>query len=167
MKTVVCAALAGLAFCGGAWAQADTADKRVSLPAEAGLVVGHQEQAGRSVLVELIPAGETVQTFSRMVTLQTAPDMGDVPPGDFLAAFRERYAASCPNSNVTPVPMGAASGLRIDCPRHPATDRMETVFVRVLDLGRDLGVVQITMRNFVAPADGQWARGYLGRVTVE
>lgn len=145
------------------------ADKRVSLPAEANLVVGNQKQQGRAVLVELVPAGETVDTFTRMVTLQTLPDMGKIPEKDFLSAFGQRYAQACPKTNVTEVPMGneGVSGLRLDCPRHPATNTMETVFVRAMNLGRDLGVVQITMRYLPMPSDGTWARDYLGRVAVQ
>lgn len=150
-------------------AQDRPADREISLPAETSLVVGHQESEGRAVLVELVPTGETVRDFTRMVTLQTALGLGNVPEAAYLEEFGARYGAACPNTNVTAVPFGTqgASGLRLDCPRHPATDKTETVFVRVLDLGEDLGVVQITMRYFPMPADGSWARDYLGRVTVQ
>jgi hypothetical protein len=145
------------------------AERQVSLPAETGLVVAHQEREGRGILVELVPEGETVENYSRMVTLQTAPDTGNIPEDAFLREFGERYGAACPNTGVTEVPFGSdgASGLRLDCPRHPATDRMETVFVRVMDLGRDLAIVQITMRFFPMPSDGAWARDYLGRVSAQ
>jgi hypothetical protein len=116
-----------------------------------------------------VPKGETVEDFTKMVSLQTAPNLGTVPEAAFLEQFGEKYSAACPNTAATDVPFGAggARGLRLDCPRHPATGTMETVFVRVLDLGQDLGIVQITLRTFPMPADAQWARDYLGRVTVQ
>lgn len=169
MRFVTLAPLLLAASTGIVTAQGRPPDLGISLPAETGLVVGHQESQGRAVLVELIPDGETVEDFKRMVTLQTAPGLGNVPEESYLREFGARYGAACPNTTITTVPFGSqgASGLRLDCPHHPATDSMETVFVRVMKLGDDLGVVQITMRYFPMPADGSWARDYLGRVTIQ
>jgi hypothetical protein len=169
MRHLTKAALLPLVFATYGQVVAQASDQQVSLPAESDLVVGHQAQQGRAILVELVPSGETVQNFKRMVTLQTLPEMGTVPEDKFLREFAERYSDACPNTNITEVDMGSAgaSGVRLDCPTHPATGTTETVFARALSLGRDLGLVQITMRYFPMPADGAWARDYLGRVTVE
>lgn len=163
----ICALL--LTATGASALDQSVSNKKVSLPAEKDLIVGHQASQGRAILVELVPGGETVQNYSRMVTLQTAPDLGNVPENAFLQEFADRYTAACPKTTVTKVPMGqkGATGLRLDCPRHPKTNKLETVFVRAFDLGTDLGIVQITMRYFPMPVDGEWARDYLGRVTVQ
>jgi hypothetical protein len=130
-------------------------------------VIGHQAQEGRKVLVELVPSGETVQKFTRMVTLQTAPDMGRVPEAAFLSAFAERYSKSCPRSTVSPIQIGTQDkGVRIDCPKHPNTGQLEAVFARAMNLGQDLALVQITMKYLPMPNDSQWARDYLSRVKV-
>lgn len=159
------AAVACLAFSGAVPAQEGRAvpERKVELPAETGLVVGHQARQGRAVLVELVPAGESVQRYTRMVTLQTMPGMGGISEGEILGRFTDLYRARCPKSTSAPL---APSGIRIDCPLHPATGRMETVFARALDLAPDGAIVHITLTTLPMPADSRWARDYLARVAV-
>ena len=160
-------ALAATLVTGTALAQAPSPGKQVRLPQAEELVVGHQATQGRAVLVELVPRGQTVQNFDRLVTLQTAPGLGKVPTEAFLQEFSKRYAASCPGSSAIPVKAGNEPAMRIDCPKHPNTQRTETVFARAVGLGPDLGLVHITMRFLVMPKDAQWARDYLAGVTVQ
>lgn len=170
MRLATAIIAASLLLIAPAAAQQDAVgEKQIALPAEQGLVVGHQARQGRAILVELVPSGETVQNFSRMVTLQTAPGLGAVPENAYLDEFAKRYSATCRKTNLTNVTFGekGAKGIRLDCPRHPQTGKLETVFLRVIDLGKDLATVQITMRFLPMPADGAWARDYLTRVAVE
>ena len=143
-------------------------ERRVELPADKSLVVANRARQGRSILVELVPAGETIQRYTRMVTLQTMPDLGRIPEKTVLDRFTERYRSTCPRSTVTPLPFRSASdGVRIDCPLHPATSKMETVFVRLLDMAPDRAMVQITMTQVPMPEDSRWARDFLSRVVVQ
>jgi hypothetical protein len=143
------------------------ADRQVALPAEDGLVVGHQARQGRAVLVELVPRGETVRRFTRMVTLQTLPGLARIPEADVLARFAARYREGCPRAASEAFGReNGFEGVRIDCPLHPRTGRMETVFARLLALDPDRAMVQITLTQVPQPADARWARDYLGRVAV-
>jgi hypothetical protein len=172
MTSVQLSRLAAMAFLAAApiaaFAQSAAVPQReVELPAEKGLIVGHQARQGRSVLVELIPIGETVERYTRMVTLQTMPDFGRVPEKDVIDRFTERYRAGCPRATSAALPFQSPSdGTRIDCPLHPVTKRMETVFVRLLDMAPDRAMVQITMTQVPMPDDSRWARDYLSRVAV-
>ena len=142
-------------------------ERQVALPADRGLVFAHRARQGRSILVELVPAGESVERYTRMVTLRTMPDLGRVPEKDVLDRFTERYRAACPRSTVTVLKFESLSdGVRIDCPLHPGTSRMETVFVRVLDLSPDRAMVHITMTRVPMPDDSRWARDFLSQVVV-
>ena len=139
----------------------------VALPQVPGFQVGNQQQSGRAVLVELVPVGETVQRFTKMITLQTTPGAGQTSSATYVAMFAKRYLASCPGSTATPVPMGkAAAGIRIDCSRHPKTGKPETVFARAFPAGPDMAMVQYMTAYLTMPTEAQFARTYLGSVTL-
>jgi hypothetical protein len=170
MKRVTLAILSAVLAVGPTATLAQVAripDRQVELPADADLVVAHRARQGRAVLVELVPAGETVGNFTRMVTLQTMPEMAREPASTVLDAFANRYRAGCPRSTAAALgPAGPANGLRLDCPLHPATGKAETVFARLLDMSPDLAMVQITMKFVPMPGDSAWARDYLARVAI-
>ena len=139
----------------------------VALPQVPGFHIGNQQQAGRAILVELVPVGQTVQRFTKMITLQTTPGAGSVPSATYVALFAKRYIATCPGSTATPVPMGpGVAGIRIDCSRHPKTGRPETVFARALPAGPDMAMVQYMTAYMTMPAEAQFARNYLGSVAL-
>ncbi|TRW14242.1 hypothetical protein [Glacieibacterium frigidum] len=139
----------------------------IALPQVKGFQIGHQQRSGRAVLVELVPVGQTVQKFDKMITLMTTPGAGTMPSANFVALFAKRYVATCPGSIATPVPMGkAAGGIRIDCSRHPKTGKAETVFARALPVGPDMALVQYMTAYMTMPAEAQFARNYLGSVAL-
>lgn len=163
MKTLV---LAGLAAAVSAAVPAAAID--VVMPQVKGFHIGFQKQQGRAVLLELVPEGETVERFTRMISLQTSPGLGKVPSATYVAEFAKRYIARCPGSTAVPVPLGKGlAGIRIDCSRHPATGKPETVFARALPVGPDMALVHITTKYMTMPPEAQWARGYLGSVTLK
>ena len=139
----------------------------VSLPQVAGFHIGNQQQAGRAVLVELVPVGQTVQRFDKMITLQTTPGGSQVSSATYVAMFAKRYLATCPGATAVAVTMGKnLAGIRIDCSRHPKTGKSETVFARALPVGPDMALVQFMTAYMTMPAEAQWARTYLGSVTL-
>lgn len=139
----------------------------VALPQVPGFQIGSQQQAGRAVLVELVPTGQTVQRYTKMITLVTTPGAGQMPSANFVTLFAKRYLATCPGSRATPVPMGKGlAGIRIDCSRHPKTGKPETVFARALPVGPDMALVQYMTTYMTMPAEAQFARTYLGSVTL-
>lgn len=139
----------------------------VALPQVAGFHIGNQQQAGRAVLVELVPVGQTVQRYDKMITLRTTADAGRIPSATYVATFAKRYMATCPGSTANAVNMGGGTaGIRIDCSRHPNTGKPETVFARALPVGPDMALVQFMTAYMTMPAEAQWARNYLGSITL-
>lgn len=139
----------------------------IALPQVAGFHIGNQQQAGRAVLVELVPVGQTVQRFDKMITLQTTPGGSQVSSATYVATFAKRYLATCPGATAAAVTMGKnLAGIRIDCSRHPKTGKPETVFARALPVGPDMALVQFMTAYMTMPAEAQWARNYLGSVTL-
>ena len=123
--------------------------------------LGHAQDLPRISIREYAPPGQSVERWRELVTVERLTDMGRTPPPAFIAEFTRRYVATCPRRTVSAVPMGRDAGVRIDC---ASTD--ETVFARALPGARDMHVVQIAMKGLVLPDRAQWARGFLGGVTV-
>lgn len=156
--------LIALAAPGGAVAQVP--DRQVYLPPAPDFVPGYSTRQGRQTLVELVPKGQTVKNFTRMITLQTAPAPRGMTEQNYIAAFAKGYVARCPRAKAIVVPMARSAGVRIDCPRHPATGRPETVFARAIAMPPEMAIVHYTSKTFMAPKEAGWAREYLGRVAV-
>lgn len=146
---------------------AQVPDRQVLLPPAPGFVPGYSAKQGRQTIVEFVPKGETVKRFTRMITLQTVPAPRGMTDAQFLAGFAKTYIARCPRAKAIVVPFSnRQAGVRIDCPRHPATGQAETVFARAIAIAPEMAIVHYTSKAFVLPKEAGWARDFLGRVTV-
>jgi len=157
--------MAALLLAQGAAAQIP--NRQVIMPPTPDFVPGYQARQGRQTIVEFVPRGQTVRNFTRMITLQTMPVAPGLTAASALARFGQGYVGRCPRASARTVPLSnGASGIRIDCPRHPATGRAETVFVRAIAMPPEMALVHITTKYFTMPAEAGWARDYLGRVGI-
>ena len=146
---------------------AQVPNRQVYLPPTPDFVPGYSARQGRQTLVELVPKGQTVKNFTRMISFQTAPAPRGVTEQVYVAAFTKGYIARCPGAKAIVVPMAnRTAGVRIDCPRHPATGQSETVFARAIAMLPEMAIVHYTSKAFVLPKEASWARDYLGRVAV-
>ncbi len=162
-RLIVLAAIAALPVA----LPAQVPDRQVFLPPAPGFVPGYSAKQGRQSIIEFVPKGETVKKFTRMITLQTLPAPRGMTDAQFLAGFTKTYLSRCPRAKAIVVPMaGKQAGVRIDCPRHPATGQPETVFARTIAIAPEMAIVQYTSKAFVLPKEAGWARDFLGRVTV-
>jgi hypothetical protein len=166
MKTIAVAAGLAVAFASSGMLAPASAQRQVSLPAAPGFVIGNQQRAGRQILVELVPAGQSVNRYTKMISLQTFPNVAaTVPPGSFMNAFTRRYLAACPRAQAQMMSLGGGkSGMRIQCPLHPNTGKPETVFARAFPVGRDMAMTHVTLKYVAMPGDAAWARDYVARV---
>ncbi|WP_162875453.1 hypothetical protein [Sphingomonas crusticola] len=137
--------------------------RNLMLPPVPGFVEGYRQTQGQNAILELVPRGQNVNNYTKMVTMQRVAGTR-VPANRFLAEFARRYQASCPRAAVLAQPMGVAGGVRLDCPRHPRTGRTETVLARAIDDGTGIYLVHFTFKYIPAPGETRWARDYLGRV---
>lgn len=160
------AAILLLASAGAAAAQAD----RIQLPPLPGFVVGHQREAGGNAIVEHVPEGETVQAWTRMVTVLRFGGMADrVPPQTLFDNMIDGLGQSCPGATTRIGPEltvsgSAAARLRADCPMNPQTGLPET-FIAIGVSGRsDLHSVQVAFRRVPTEAELRWAEALLSQV---
>ena len=137
------------------------------------LVIGYQQAAGGSMIVERIPPRETVERWSRMVTNQRFAGVAarGVTLDQWSAIFLNGLGTDCPgfHGGVTARPTVSgqpAIDIRIDCPRNPATGEPETFLLRAIAGRTDLHVAQIAFRHLPSAAETEWALSHLASVTL-
>jgi len=137
------------------------------------LEIGHQLAGQGSLIVERIPAGETVERWTRMVLVQRFA--GVIARGGTLdewhGHFMQGIEGACPGFRGGPptrlrIGGRAAMEFRVDCPRNPATGLPESFFLRAVAGRADLHVAQIAFRSIPNPADTAWAIQHLASVTL-
>lgn len=146
---------------------APAAAQRLTMPSPPGFVLGYEGRQGANLVREFVPRGETVKNYRRMISSHRLAGMGRVPGPTFVANWAKAYIARCPGATAAAVPFGrTAAGIRIDCRRHPATGRPDTVIARAINAGPDMFLVFVTFRYLPQPREAQWARDQLGAIAV-
>jgi hypothetical protein len=137
------------------------------------LVIGYHTAEARGMIVERIPPGETVEQWSRMVTVQRFA--GVIARGGTLDEWRGHFLdglrTDCPGFRGGEATRLAVAGrpaiaLRIDCPLNPATGRPETFLLLAIAGRADLHIAQIAFRHLPSAAETAWARTQLASVTL-
>lgn len=136
------------------------------------LVIGHRLSDGRSMIVERIPPGETVERWSSMVTNQRfAGALAGGTLDQWRAGYLGRLGEGCPGYRAgAPARLRIegreAFDLRFDCPQNPATGLPETFFLRAIGSGDTLHLAQVAFRHVPSADEAKWARDQLASVTL-
>lgn len=166
MKLAPAKPIAILAAAAALAAAAPLAAAPLLMPAVPDYVLAHSQKNATGAIAEYVPKGQNVNNYSRMITTNLLGGFGRVPSPALIAEFAKRYVAGCPGAKVMAVPMGGSAGARIDCTRHPATGKTETVFARAIPAGTDQYLAHITYRYIPMPKETQWARTFLGAMKI-
>jgi hypothetical protein len=134
-----------------------------------GFSVGFQQAERGSLIVERVPTGETVQRWTRMVTIQRFA--GEIAIDAWVSAFTSGLGESCPGARYNQPAWSEIEGRRAvefrgDCPLNPTTGLPETFMIRAVSGGTALHVAQIAFRRVPGDADVAWARRHLDTVTL-
>lgn len=85
----------------------------VTYPLPQGFVPAHEAAAEGQYIHESIPAGETLQVWSQMMTLTGLQGAGGFPPSDFALMMLQGYESACPESfAASPLGMPEVPGAR-------------------------------------------------------
>ena len=131
-----------------------------------GYQVGFQDKNGQRQIVEWVPAGETVDNWSEMVTVQIFHGL-KVMPDAFMRDLEKRWVASCPGAvpahTIANVVENGYPSLvwLLDCPKNPATGKPEITWFKAVQGNDSFYVVQKAFK--FAPSKEQvtqWV-GYL------
>lgn len=152
-------------------AQPDVREALVAPPL-AGFVTGHEARGERGSIREEIPRGETVQTWSRMVTTQRFTGLARIkPPMLYVRDSLAGLPRACPGSRISPIAATRVSGrsaarVQVDCPRS-AGGRPETfILLAVSGPSGDMHVKQVAWRGGTTPQGLAWGRGFLASVAL-
>lgn len=138
-----------------------------------GFVSGYRAAAPGAAIEEFVPEGETVERWTRMVTVQR---FEEVPQGVDPLAFARHIAddlhpASCAGSasntvSATQVSGRAAARLRSDCSLVATTGQPETFFMIAVAGEPGLHVLQAAVRRQPTADDEAWASALIGGVVL-
>ena len=165
MRWYVAIALSGIAA-GAAAATAEWSGR----PAASGFVVGFDKANTEQAIVERIPADETVERWTRMLTSQRFVGRARDPgPRQLLVNMQGLMKGACPGGSTSEIVMMTVSGraaarMRSDCPLNPQTGLPETYFIVAFGGTNDLFVEQVAFRRAPNAADLSFASKDLQQV---
>ena len=140
---------------------------RLVLPMPEGFVVGHRETAQSGTIEERIPRGETVEKWSRMITILKIN--GGVDAATYATNFEATIKNACPGTKSMRIAATTAGHPsidgRMDCPRNPSTGQPETFFFRALSSGGAIHMVQVAFRHIPDVKETGWARAQIQGAT--
>jgi hypothetical protein len=141
------------------------ASDRMVWPVADGFVVVHSQHTQRGDIEERVPSGETVDNWTRMITLVTLPD--PIDPMRYAQAMAKMWGDACPDAQAgAPVRSERGVDIRIDCPINPRTGKPETMFQRTVAGDGKLYVLQIAFRSPPDAAQASWAMAQLDAATL-
>lgn len=147
-------------------ALAQPGGERLVPPPQADFVVGYSRSNGGASIEERVPRGETVEDWTRMITIQRFPNPAGLSGEELLRRMAEGLVGSCPGGRfstiaATTIDSRPASAMRGDCPRNPATGKPETLFARATAIAGFLHIAQVAFRRVPTGTDAGWAERIL------
>lgn len=131
--------------------------------------VGSQSTQGPMTIAEYVRHGETVQAWSRMVTVQVFHNLKHFEPAKFGAGIGQRWTAACPGSEAQRIKDGQENGYPFSlwlftCPLNPATGKPENMFGKFVGGNDALYSVQYAYRSALTKEIIPPTMTYLGKV---
>ena len=168
---LVVATLAGLFTLTASGASAGLQDENVLVPLPDGFKQGYRSGGGQRELTEFVPAAETVNSWSQMVTEITLRGLGQVDGETLQATMLAQWKAACPGADGHHLESGKENGYAtsywtFSCPRNPQTGQSESM-VRKVIVGKDaIYDVQYAYKKTAEPELVRSSTAYLRRVIV-
>jgi hypothetical protein len=149
-----------------AMGQAAPAPERLSAPMPAGFRVGFTATQGGQSIEERVPASESVEAWTRMVTIQRLSGLAALGAHRLLDRMGAMWSGSCPGATVSPVEDAVVDGravasFSVTCPRNSQTGKPETMFARAFDGASDLHIAQYAFRSIPTAHEAEAATAYL------
>jgi len=132
--------------------------------------IGFQSNRDNRLMTEWVPATETVEDWTQMLTVQIYRG-ATVEAASFLEGVGRRYMNACPGTTAKGIYTGQVNGyvasmLLLKCPKNPGTGKPETTAFRVIR-GKDaLYSVQRAWRAVPSDQEVDGVMHALAKVTV-
>ena len=158
-----------LAAAAPACAQTGLQDENFITPLPQGFKIGLSTSRPGLTFQEFVPAGETVQNWSEMVTIQILLGQKSRPSAPFLQNMSAIWARACPNMSHGPLVGGLVNGypsatLLLTCSHDPITGKPETTLFRTVSGADSFYVAQYAFGHMAAPAEIEKANAYMQTV---
>lgn len=136
-----------------------------------GFKLGFKDTKNGMNMQEFIPAAETVQNWTEMVTVQVFLGRKDLEPSQFLALMQKQWAEACKGSTATPVATGKVNGydaasILLRCPLLTSTNKPETTVLKAIKGNDSFYVVQRAVRSVPTPERLETMKKYIESVSV-
>jgi len=132
--------------------------------------VGFQSSHDNRMMTEFVPAAETVEDWTRMLTVQIYRG-ATTDAATFLQGIGKRYMDACAGTTTKGIFTGQVNGyvvsmLVLKCPKNPSTGKPETTAFRVIKGNDALYSVQQAWRSVPSDQDLDDVIHGLAKVTV-
>ena len=139
-------------LCLGAVAHAQLRNENLLVGLPQGFKVGFSESRNGMNMQEWVPANETVQNWTEMVTVQIFLNRKDLDPVQFLATMEKQWAGACKGSTATPPVAGKVNGYTsattlLRCPLLASTGKPETTMMKAIRGNDSFYLVQRAVRS--------------------
>jgi hypothetical protein len=134
-----------------------------------GYKVGYTKHTPKGVITEMVPAAETVENWTEMVTVQIFFGMKDSVMG-FRLRMEKLWLSSCAGARSAPVSGGIENGYvttmwRLSCPLNKQTGKPEMTWFKAIAGNDSFYVVQKAFKFEPSPAQAEQWVGYLNKVS--
>jgi hypothetical protein len=157
-----------VALASAGFAQLQNETLLVELPT--GYQIGFQDQKGNMRMSEMVPASETVDDTSEMVTVQIFSEL-KTPPAPFRDNIQKGWLAACKDGGAHAVSDARENGYAtltwvLSCPRNPSTGKPEITWFKAVRGNDSFYAVQKAFRFMPAQEQMTGALAYLNMVKV-
>jgi hypothetical protein len=139
--------------------------------APAGYKAGFSDRNAKMVMTEFVPAGQSVQNWTEMVTVQVFLGMKRASPAAFRDRMEKLWAGSCAKAAMVPISAATENGYevvlwRLTCPLNKTTGKPEMTWFKAIAGNDSFYVVQKAFK-FEPPSEkvAEWI-AYLNKVSV-
>ena len=146
-------------------------DENLLIGLPQGFKVGFTDSRNGMNMQEWVPANETVQNWTEMVTVQIFLNRKDIEPAQFLANMEKQWAAACKGSTAAPAVTGKVNGYTsatrlFRCPLLASTGKPETTMMKAIKGNDSFYLVQRAVRAAATPEQLEHTKQYLERVSL-
>jgi hypothetical protein len=169
-KTILLAAALG-AIASAGLAQGGIENETLLSPLPDGFEIGYHAANERETMAEYTPADESVEDWSRMITVQVFHTLKNADADSFAANLAKRWSSACPPGEAKRATTGVDNGYRFalwiyQCPLNPATQKPETMWLKAVSGAHSLYSVQYSYRHEFAKELLGPAMDYLRQIRV-
>lgn len=171
MKFVMCL-MAALFLSGSALAaEIDNKPEKLNFFVPKGWRVAHQVQEQDRAILEIIPEKETVENWTRMITVQTFGSPEKYQPESFIKGMGELAKKFCAGVVLFPVRNDQQNGFSFSqkillCTKNRATNNDEEMHIKAIKGEESFYVVQVASRTDMPREEMQYWALYLRDVAV-